>query len=160
MIYRELEPDEIPFLEEMLYEALFVPEGAAPFPLDIIKKPEVSKYVDNWRIYPGDLAIVAVNNDSLIGAVWGRNFQAPHVGYGYIDDNTPEISMAVKPAFRNQGIGTKLLEKLIRTYQERNYRALSLSVDKLNQAKNLYLRSGFEVYKEDGTALVMRKKLE
>ena len=40
-----------------------------------------------------------------------------------------------------------------------NFEQISLSVDKQNPAVNLYLRLGFEVVAEEGTAFTMLKKL-
>jgi hypothetical protein len=34
-----------PFLWEMLYHALYVPEGNPPFPKDIVNNPDIAKYV-------------------------------------------------------------------------------------------------------------------
>ena len=34
-----------PFLWEMLYQALYVPEGQPPFPRDILREPDIACYV-------------------------------------------------------------------------------------------------------------------
>ncbi len=89
--YRLLKNNEYQFLEEMLYEALFVPAGQLKFPRSIIERPEIRKYIENWNDKRDDLAIVAINKSELIGAIWGRNFGVADKGYGYVDDETPEI---------------------------------------------------------------------
>lgn len=157
--YRPITESEYPFLEEMLYEALFVPEGKPKLPRSLLKNPDIKKYVESWNQKKDDIAIVALNGDELVGAIWGRRFQANKKGYGYIDERTPEISMAVKNAYRNKGIGTKLLKQIEIAYLQTGINKLSLSVDKLNPAKLLYKRNGYKIYEEAETALTMLKHL-
>lgn len=88
MIIREIKHKEIGFLSEVLYMALYVPEGQPPFPKSILDNPDISKYIDHWGTLPNDLALVAVSNDELIGAIWGRTFNSSKAGYGFIDENT------------------------------------------------------------------------
>ncbi len=160
MIYRSLQHQEIPFLKEMLYEALYIPEGQAPFPPSILDSPEISKYIKNWGEKQGDVAIVLESEGELIAAIWGRKFEVSEKSYGFIDEQTPEISMAVKAGFRNKGIGTKLIELISEEYHKLNYSALSLSVDKLNPAQKLYERMGFSFFEESSTAITMKKDLQ
>lgn len=159
MIIREIKQNEIYFLKEMLYLALYVPEGKSPFPKSIIENPDISKYIDHWGTLPNDIALVAVFNEKLIGAVWGRTFNSLKPGYGFIDENTPEISMAVKKEFRNQGIGAKLIDEITGIYSSRGIKSISLSVDKRNRAKLLYTRKGFIEVADKGTAVTMKKIL-
>ena len=159
MIIREIKQNEIYFLKEMLYLALYVPEGKSPFPKSIIENPDISKYIDHWGTLPNDIALVAVFNEKLIGAVWGRTFNSLKPGYGFIDENTPEISMAVKKEFRNQGIGAKLIDEITGIYSSRGIKSISLSVDKRNRAKSLYARKGFIAVTDKDTAVTMKKIL-
>ena len=103
---------------------------------------------------------MAVVENELVGAIWGRKFHAENKGYGYVDNNTPEISMAVKKAFRNRGIGTALLSQIECAFNEIGIQKISLSVDKLNPAKALYDRNGYTVYEEKGTSLTMIKDIK
>lgn len=157
---RKIAPEEIPFLKEMLYASLFVPEGAPPFEPSILETPTIAQYIANWGSLSNDVALVAVAEDNvLLGAIWGRFFLAIRPGYGFVDEQTPEIGMAVKSDFRNQGIGTQLIQELAQVYQTKGIAALSLSVHRQNKAKYLYEILGFEVLREEGDALVMVKKL-
>ena len=45
---RELKPDETEILDIFLYEARYVPEGAAAPPRDIIRRPELQVYVSHF----------------------------------------------------------------------------------------------------------------
>ncbi len=159
IIIREIKQNEIYFLREMLYLALYVPEGESPFPKSILDNPDISKYIDHWGTSSNDLAIVAVINEKLVAAIWGRLFNSVNPGYGFINENTPEISMAVEGKFRNQGIGAKLIDEIIRIYSSRGIESISLSVDKRNRAKLLYTRKGFIVMADKDTSATMEKIL-
>src|SRR5262249_56364556 len=45
--FRRLDRMDEPFLREMLYHALYVPDGQPPFAKEIINEPELAKYVDH-----------------------------------------------------------------------------------------------------------------
>ena len=160
ILYRGIKKEEYQFLEEMLYEALFVPPGQPEFPKSIIENPDIKKYIKNWNQKEDDLAIVGVKNDELVGAIWGRKFKKEKKGYGFIDENTPEISMAVRSEYRNQGIGTSLINQIENKYSEIGISKLSLSVDKLNPAKKLYERCGYKLFEEQETAITMFKQIK
>jgi ribosomal protein S18 acetylase RimI-like enzyme len=140
-----------PFLWEMLYQALYVPAGAELFPRDIIQQPEIAQYVRDWG-QPDDVGLIACDDETPIGAVWIRHLRA----YGFVDDETPEMSIAIVPGYRGQGFGTMLMNELFALLPSR-YAALSLSVSKENPALQLYERLGFEVVKDDGNSVIMKR---
>lgn len=144
-------PADEAFLWEMLYHALYVPEGEEPFPRDIVEQPEIAQYVQNWG-QPDDAGLIALMDDKNVGAVWIRRIRA----YGFVADDTPELSIAMLPGYRGLGIGTKLMKELIALLQTR-YAALSLSVSKENPALRLYQRLGFNVVKDDGNSVTMKR---
>lgn len=157
---RPLKPSDEPFLWEMLYYALYVPEGAEPLPRNIVKTPGLIHYVQGWG-QPGDDGFVAIVTDSgqPIGAAWLRLLTGERRGYGYVDDGTPELSIAVLPEHRGQGVGTQLLSRLLESAR-RKYPAISLSVAQNNPAIRLYERMGFKVVRQVGDSVTMRKSWE
>ncbi len=157
---RPLEPTDEPFLWEMLYEAIHVPEGRPKPDRTILQEPALAHYVAGWGQQPGDEGLLAIDQASgqPVGAAWLRFFTADDPGWGFVDVDTPEVSMAIVPAYRGQGIGTTLLKELIAQVEGR-YAALSLSVDPENPAMRLYERLGFVVVGASGTSLTMRKEL-
>ncbi len=157
-LIRNLDPLEYPFLREMFYAALHVREGDPPFPKSIIDTPELAKYIANWG-RADDIALVATQAGQLVGAVWCRLLKVAEKGYGYIDDSTPELSLAIQPDFRNKGLGTQLMEKAFEALKSKGFTQVSLSVDQDNQAVNLYYRLGFELVAEVETAFTMKKIL-
>ncbi len=74
-----------------------------------------------------------------------RCFTAAAPGYGYVADDVPELAIAVFPEFRGQQVGTLLLGSIIARAERDGLRAISLSVNRENPAKRLYVRYGFEV---------------
>lgn len=147
------------FLWEMLYLAIYVPEGVAPFPREIVRSPEISRYAQDWG-RADDLGFVAVRQESgePVGAAWIRLLKGENKGYGYADETTPELTIAVMPDYRGRGMGTKLLERLMAEAKNR-YPAISLSVSVDNPALRLYERLGFEVLSADRNSLTMIKRL-
>jgi ribosomal protein S18 acetylase RimI-like enzyme len=158
MTIRKLKISESDFLADMLYEAIFIPEGSDHLPREVIKDKSLSKYIENWGKDKFDIALVTEVDNQLIGAIWGRLLTNENKGFGYFDDNTPELSMAVKQEYRGQGIGTELINAIALEYQKIGVECLSLSVDKANNASNLYKRLGFEVIGETETSWTMKKK--
>jgi ribosomal protein S18 acetylase RimI-like enzyme len=128
-----------PFLWEMLYLALFVPPGQEPLPRTVLGNPAIARYVSNWGTQRGDSGLIALVNGAPVGAVWLRRFPASSPGYGFVKEGTPELSVAVLPAYRAQGIGSRLVEEMLH-----NVKAASLSCDPANPAWRLYIRLGFK----------------
>lgn len=155
---RPFQITEIDYLQEMLYEAIFVSEGDDPPPKSIIYRPELKKYYENWGM-ENDLAFVAEKDGKRVGIVWSRIFKTGNKGYGFVDENTPEVSISVHPEYRNQGIGMRLLRSLLHEVASRGTVKVSLSTDKRNKAVNMYKREGFEIVKENDVDFIMVKYL-
>ncbi len=143
----------------MLYEALFIPEGHAPFPKEIIHDRSLSKYIDNWGKDKYDIAFVVEIDRQLVGAIWGRLLTQENKGYGFVDNNTPELSLAVKSRHRNKGMGTELMRTIASEYKKIGIDQLSLSVDMANPASNLYKKLGYKIVEETETSWTMKKEI-
>ncbi|MDX2029700.1 MAG: GNAT family N-acetyltransferase [Blastocatellia bacterium] len=152
------EEDQL-FLWEMLYHAIYVPDGQAPIPREIVNQPEIAKYVDRWG-RGEDHGVVAIENLTLepVGAAWLRIFPVEKKGYGHVREGIPELSIAILPGYRNQGIGSALLRRLIGDARGR-FSAISLSVSRENPAVRLYERFGFEAVDQSGSSITMLKEL-
>jgi ribosomal protein S18 acetylase RimI-like enzyme len=142
-----------PFLWEMLYQALYVPEGQPPFPREIIKAPEISRYVAGWG-RAGDVGYLALDGARPVGAVWLRLWSDVEHGYGYVDRDIPELSVAILPEYRGQGIGGGLIRHLL-AENAGHFCGVSLSVSAENPARQLYQRLGFEVLGEENSSIKM-----
>ncbi len=155
----EITSSDEPFLWEMLYQAIHVPAGSVAPPQSIINSPALSRYVQQWG-QENDFGLKAVSADDLqpFGAAWLRLMTGENRGYGYVDDLTPELSIAVLAEHRGKGVGTRLLNELFESIAGK-YKAISLSVSDDNPAKRLYQRLGFVIVSREGTSLTMKKNL-
>lgn len=153
---RALGPEDEPFLWEMLYQAIYIPEGQAPPARDVIRLPEIARYVQGWG-RSGDCGFSASDSATgqPVGAAWLRLLLNENKGYGYVDDDTPELSMAVLPEYRGRGIGTRLLARLFESPCGK--RAVSLSVSAGNPAVGLYERFGFKTVSTGAGSLTMKR---
>ena len=158
-IIRPLTQADEPLLLEMLYHAIYVPEGQALPKPGVLNAPEIARYVSDWG-QAGDGGFFALDAEGkeAIGAAWIRLLRGDNKGFGYVDDATPELSVAVLPEYRGQGIGTALLTELLRIASV-HHDAVSLSVDAGNPALRLHERLGFDVVGASGASLTMRKAL-
>lgn len=113
---------------------------------------ELAQYVQDWGRF-GDLGVVAEKKQQALGAAWLRLWSEGDCGYGYIDDETPELAIAVAPDYRGQGVGTELLEQVLVSASSK-FSAICLSVRSENPALHLYKRMGF--VQVDGTEIADR----
>ncbi|MCM3765150.1 GNAT family N-acetyltransferase [Neobacillus niacini] len=140
------------FLWEMLYQAIYIPEGEPRLSRDILNEPEIAKSLQGWG-RTGDQALIAMHRDNTpIGAVWVRLFDETNKTYGYVDEKTPLLGMALLPEYRGKGIGTALLAEMLRLTKQAGHPGISLSVDPNNPALQLYKRFGFQKIGVDGTS--------
>lgn len=157
---RALKPDDQPFLWEMLYQAIYVPEGSPTPSREIVHQPPLSWYVEGWG-RDGDHGFIAIesNSQAPVGAAWLRLFSSQDKGYGYVDQDIPELTIAVLPSCRGQGVGKSLLERLL-SEAEGLYRAISLSVSPQNPAQRLYQTLGFIAVQRSLDAITLLKSWE
>ena len=145
---------DVPFLRDMVRHAYYwrwsVPETA-----DV----PASRYVEGWG-RPGDRALVVLDEGFPVGAAWYRLFTEDNPGYGFLDAETPELTIAVVPSRRGRGLGDRLLSALLEQARADGFPAITLSVEKDNPALHLYERFGFEPVKEMDSTVVMRARLE
>lgn len=144
----------------MLYQSLHVPEGGVAFAREIVNRPEIAKYVRGWG-RAGDIGFVAVDSvgGELIGAAWLRLLKGVEKGYGYVDEETPELGIAVLTEYRGRGVGAALLGRLLQAAGI-IYEKVSLSVSADNPALRWYERVGFRrVGGGGGASVTMIKSL-
>jgi ribosomal protein S18 acetylase RimI-like enzyme len=151
--FRPITISDEPFLWEMLYLALYVPEGQPPFPRKILQEPDIACYVQSWG-RPGDWGFLACDGSRPVGAIWLRQWSENEKGYGYVSPDIPELSIALLPEYQNKGLGTRMIKTVISMAQER-FPGLSLSVVESSPARRLYERLGFRKVGRVMDSLVM-----
>jgi ribosomal protein S18 acetylase RimI-like enzyme len=152
-VIRRGDGNDVPFLRDMLRHAYYWRWGDP----ETAELP-VARYWQGWG-RPGDRLLVAIDAFQPVGAAWYRLFPANAPGYGFVDDRTPELTIAVVPSRRGRGLGKDLLERLLGQAREDGFAAVSLSVERDNPALHLYEREGFTKVADRGGALVMRTQL-
>jgi ribosomal protein S18 acetylase RimI-like enzyme len=150
--YRPWQPDDVPFLRDMLYDSIHVRDGQQPPPRSILDEPALAHYLVDFGSDPGDDAHVALDETGRrVGAAFCRRMDADDPGWGFVAADIPEVGMAVVGDRRGQGIGRRLLVELLERHP-----VMSLSVDKDNvRAIGLYESLGFTTVAEEGTAFTM-----
>jgi len=155
ILIRGIRPSEFPLMEDFMYEAIYHPDPANPYPKAVIYYPQVRVYWDNWGMEKDDHCLLALIDNKPVGAVWIRTFQRELKGCGYIDEHTPEIAIALFEEYRNQGIGTEMMLQMIALMKEKGYLQVSLSITKGNPAIRLYERLGFNVVDDNEEDYIM-----
>jgi GNAT superfamily N-acetyltransferase len=117
----------------------------------------VYRYVQNWG-RPGDTGVVAMDGPHAYGAAWYRLFSEREPGFGFVDAETPELTIAVVPSRRGKGAGKELLEALLARAGEEGYGAISLSA--APEQAPYYERFGFETVRESEHAVTMVARLD
>jgi ribosomal-protein-alanine N-acetyltransferase len=153
---RAASAEDLPFLWEMLYEAIYVPVGEPKPPRAILRRPALLHYLEDFG-RPGDVGLVAARRNLPVGAVWCRHFSRSDPGYGFVAEEIPELTLAVTPTCRGRGIGTSLLARLLTHLQRCGEKGASLSVQPANPALRLYQRFGFACVGHVEDAWVMVK---
>jgi GNAT superfamily N-acetyltransferase len=146
---RPVGKSDVRFLRDMLRHAYHwrVAEDA--------ERP-VYRYVRNWG-RRGDAGVLALEGPHPYGAAWYRLFTEDEPGFGFVDERTPELTIAVVPSHRGKGAGKELLEALLDSARAEGYEAVSLSTDRDQAA--WYERFGFETVGETPHAVTMLKRL-
>jgi GNAT superfamily N-acetyltransferase len=148
---RQLRSDEVEFLREMLYTALdWRPDSTLPPVAWVLAHPQVSIFHEGWGRH-GDVALIAVVDDRPVGLVWYRYFSEEAHGEGFVDEETPELAIAVVDGYRGRGIGRILMNAAHERARNDEIARISLSVDAENPARGLYESLGYIDYEpEDG----------
>lgn len=150
-IIRPLKKNETFLLDDFLYEAIFIPKESIAPPREIICKPELRIYTEDFGTRRGDNCLVAEVDGKVVGAVWTRLIK----DFGYVDDNTPSFAISLYKEYRNLGIGTRLMIMMLELLKQQGYGRGSLSVQKANYSVNMYKKVGFKIVDENDEEYIM-----
>ncbi len=152
VMIRPGESQDVTFLRDMVRHTGLDRSGVT---IDA-EPPPLSRYVVGWG-RAGDTALVAFDGTThvAVGAAWCRLFTAAEPGYGFIDEATPELTVAVVPSRRGEGIGQALLTAIVEQARADGVAAISMSAVRDTPAVALFEENGFRVIREHGTAVIM-----
>lgn len=154
-IIRPLEQSEIHLLRKFLYEAIYIPEGVEPPSKNVVDLPGLKVYIEDFGKKKDDLCLVAEVDGYVVGAVWTRIMN----DYGHVDDKTPSLSISLDKEYRNKGIGTCLMRRMMDLLGNKGYRHVSLSVQKENYAFIMYMNLGFRIIRETEDEFIMVRNI-
>lgn len=148
---REIKRSEYKLLDDFLYEAIFIPEGAEAPPREIIDTPELQVYVQDFGTRAGDLCLVAEVDGNVVGAVWTRVME----DYGHVEEGVPSMAISLYKEYRGHGIGTGMMKKMLNALKHNGFQKTSLSVQKANYAVKMYQNVGYEIVDENDEEYIM-----
>lgn len=151
MVIREMRDNEKDLLQDFLYEAIFIPEGMEPPPKDIIERPELELYYEDFGSGEADHCFVAEDDGKVVGAVWTRIME----DYGHVDSQTPSFAISLIQEYRGKGIGTELMKKMLEHLKNQGFKKASLAVQKSNYAVRMYEKLGFRKVDENSEEYIM-----
>ena len=133
--------------------AVWRPDKPTPTADEVMADPRYAMYLEGWP-RRGDYGVVA-EQGGPVGAAWYRTYTQASHGYGFVAEDVPELSIAVIPSRRHEGIGRRLLVELIDASLAQGYAAVSLSVAENNPARGLYVSAGFVLLGRHGHSWTM-----
>jgi GNAT superfamily N-acetyltransferase len=144
-IIRPAAAEDADFLGDMLTEtANWSPEWRKRSRRRVLSAPQTAHYVTGWP-RDTDLGVIAETGSGPIGAAWLRFFSASDPGYGFVAVDVPELTIGVVAAWRGRGVGRALLRAVAGQAREAGIGRISLSVERKNFARALYLSEGYQV---------------
>ena len=142
---RPVDQQDVRFLRDMLRHAYYWRMGDPDLP--------VYRYVKNWG-RRGDTGVIASDGPNASAPRGTGSSRPRRPGYGFVDEETPELTIAVVPSKRGHGIGAELLEALLEQARADGFSRISLSVEP--GQTGFYEQHGFrEVRREDGTVTML-----
>ena len=147
---------DIPFLQAMIWQAMLAsPTFLAHHGIETIQQAE-EQYWSNWTEY-GNPAFVAIDaTGQKVGAITLKPNDTHEPISGW------RIGIGVEAQVRGQGIGQRLIERVIAFAREQGTSYINLRVDPTNtRALALYQRTGFvRVGERDDQVIEMRIDLQ
>ena len=142
---RPVDQQDTRFLRDMLRHAYHWRMGDPDLP--------VYRYVKSWG-RRGDAGLVAFDGPNAYAAAWYRLFPESAPGFGFVDEETPELTIAVVPSHRGRGTGGELLEALLAQARTDGFTRVSLSAEP--GQTGFYEKHGFrELQRENGTVTMV-----
>ena len=109
--------------------------------------PQLNIFCRGWG-RAGDVGFVAEDGGRPIGVVWYRLFTEGSHGEGYVDEETPEVVIAVERDARGGGVGRALMAAIHDKARQEGIRRMSISSHLDNPARRLAESFGYRELRE------------
>jgi ribosomal protein S18 acetylase RimI-like enzyme len=119
----------------------------------VLQLPPVRIYAEEWG-REGDVGVVAQIDGVDAGACWMR-LLPEGVGLAYVDTRTPQLGIALEPAFQHKGFGRPMMLAALDAARQVGYEQVSLTVHPENPAIAMYESCGFRKVALRGTYHLM-----
>lgn len=160
VILRASNQSDMPFLRQVLYDAVFWRASANKLSFEEgLALPDVSKSLADFGKREGDSCVVATVDSVSAGAAWYRYWTDDDSIRGYIEKTIPVLVIAVHSDYRHQGIGGKMIQWLVNHASKQAISKISLSVSKDNYAIHLYRQQGFLEHRDTGDSFLMIREI-
>lgn len=118
-------------------------------------KENLDIYHTFYGLTPKDLGLYALVENELAGAIWSRRFNQDHNASGFIDEDTPVMSIAVVEKFKNKDIDSFMMEQFLQEAAAL-YGQISIEISHMPESLEFFEKFGFEKHSD----FVLLKKLE
>lgn len=144
-IIRRAAPEDGSFLADMLVEAVnWSAEWKNQSRRCVLSMRGTAHYIAGWP-RDTDLGVTADTGLEPIGAAWLRFFPAEDPGYGFVACGVPELTVGVAGPWRGRGVGRAPLRAIAAQARSAGIQRISLSVERENFARKLYLSEDYQV---------------
>lgn len=150
IVIRRGDSRDVPFLRSLLAHAFSQQVDES----DVA----IGRYTEGWG-RAGDTALIAMDGGHSVGAGWYRVFHSSSRGFGFVDESTPEVTVAVVPSRQGEGIGQQLLAALVARAKDDGYTRISATVESAFPEQASLLDQGFEVVGQRGTLLTLSREI-
>lgn len=149
---RPARPDDEGFILQMLYTAgthKDEPQDQQELEAYLAQDVALPRYYEGWG-REGDAGIVMEDDGRPVGAAWFRTFSVEAPGFGFVAPDVPEFGIGLLTAYRDLGLGRRLMNEMLSLAHVRGHERISLSVAPDNaRARHLYESLGFVTVEVD-----------
>jgi len=157
--FSPLLPEHQNLLWNFLHIALWDPPPADLRPPETLQLPTVRIYAEDWG-RDSDIGVIAniEGEQAPVGACWMR-LVPDGMGLAYIDERTPQLGIALLPAWQHQGYGKLMMLAALDAARQRGIEQVSLTVHPQNPAAGMYASCGFVQTDIRNSYLLMQARL-
>ena len=145
---RKLESYDYHSLPIFLYNSIFQKEDEEMLDVSIINEEKYQKYIKDFP-QENDFALARELNGRLSAIIWSRLFKKEDESFGFVDEETPEITLPVLAGYDEFQIGKEILEILCNELKILGYFQVSTSIDNDNPIVDMFVSLGFKEYSSD-----------